>query len=67
VGSYKGSSEDALYKGAEKEEIAFAIALENGIKRKWHFEYDRAEDVLGYASKLVTDVTHTASKSCKIL
>jgi len=45
-----GTAEEALYKGAEKQEIAFAIALENDTEGKWHFEYDREEDVLGYAS-----------------
>jgi predicted ATPase len=45
-----GTAEDALYKGAEKQEIAFILTLENGAEGKWHFEYDREKDVLGHAS-----------------
>jgi predicted ATPase len=45
-----GTAEEVLYEDAEKQEIAFAITLDNGTEGKWHFEYDREKEVLKYVS-----------------
>ncbi|MCL1466461.1 DUF3696 domain-containing protein [Argonema galeatum] len=48
-----GTAKDAIFEGANKEEIGFDIIWENGTERIWRFNYDREVDVLNLASSSI--------------
>lgn len=45
-----GTAKDALFEGAKEDKISFELALVDGKKATWHFNYNREADVLDLAS-----------------
>ena len=45
-----GRDQDALFEGADREEISFEIVWDNGVEGMWRFNYEREADVLTLAS-----------------
>ena len=49
-----GTAKDALFQDAKKEKIGFELALEDGMKAEWRFNYNQEADVMRI-SKLQTE------------
>jgi predicted ATPase len=56
-----GTAGDALFEGAKEDTIGFDLALKNGTKEKWRFNYDREVDVLNLTSQPVIQEVYQSS------